>query len=123
MPAKPTLVIGASANPDRYSYRAMHLLRHHGHPVLALGQRAGEVAGQQIETRPEALEPGPVHTVTLYVNPALQAQYEAWLLKLRPERVIFNPGTENPALMQTLAQAGIEPVAACTLVMLHTGQY
>jgi len=37
--------------------------------------------------------------------------------------VIFNPGAENPELSTMLKEAGIEPVEACTLVMLNTGQY
>jgi hypothetical protein len=37
--------------------------------------------------------------------------------------VIFNPGTENPAFEDFLTEKGIEPIEACTLVMLATGQY
>jgi hypothetical protein len=44
-------------------------------------------------------------------------------MRLQPKRVIFNPGTENPALMQQLAADGMEVEEACTLVMLHTGQF
>jgi hypothetical protein len=41
----------------------------------------------------------------------------------KPKRVIFNPGTENSALMQELAAAGVDAFPACTLVMLSTGQF
>jgi hypothetical protein len=45
------------------------------------------------------------------------------ILKLKPRRVIFNPGSENADLAQKLQNAGIEIVEACTLVMLRTGQF
>jgi hypothetical protein len=61
--------------------------------------------------------------VTLYLSPRLQKEYYDYILSLHPRRIIFNPGTENPEL-EDLAQAhGIEPLEACTLVLLSTGQY
>jgi hypothetical protein len=42
---------------------------------------------------------------------------------LMPQRVIFNPGTENPEFIEKLESAGIYPEIACTLVLLATGQY
>lgn len=120
---KPTLVLGASINPERISFQAVHLLRKYGHPVMALGLKQGTVADVTISNQPEAFDPGYVHTVTLYLNPNLQVPYYEQILAWRPERVIFNPGTENLAFAQQLEAAGIEPVFACTLVMLGTRQY
>ena len=45
------------------------------------------------------------------------------ILNLKPRRVIFNPGSENYALVTKLKEAGIEVVQACTLVMLRTEQF
>jgi hypothetical protein len=42
---------------------------------------------------------------------------------MKPGRVIFNPGTENPELMEMLDAAGIPYLEACTLVMLRAGQF
>ncbi|MEL6140948.1 MAG: CoA-binding protein, partial [Bacteroidota bacterium] len=68
---------------------------------------------------PDAL----VDTVTLYVGPRHQPAYYDYLLQLRPRRIIFNPGTENPELLQLAKEAGIETEVACTLVLLSTGSY
>jgi predicted CoA-binding protein len=117
-----TLVIGASENPDRYSYKAIHRLRQHGHSVAAIGVREGQVADVPIaKIMPD--DSLAIDTVTLYIGPALQPKYRDMLLARKPRRVIFNPGTENPALAEELEAAGIEPVEACTLVMLSTSQY
>lgn len=122
-PKKSTLVIGASTKPYRYSYRAIQMLREAGHPVSAYGLRTGEVAGVSIHTQTEALTSQEFDTVTLYVGPKNQGDLLPWLLQLKPRRVIFNPGTENSELAQALRENGIEPVFACTLVMIGTQQY
>lgn len=121
MKIKKTLVLGASENPARYSYMAINSLVRHGHPVVAVGHKEGRVAGVDIVKSPDDFEE--VDTITLYLNPKNQEQYYDYILGLNPERVIFNPGTENPALMRMLRERGVKPEVACTLVMLSTGQY
>ena len=64
-----------------------------------------------------------VDTVTLYVGPQRQVGLFEQIIALRPRRVIFNPGTENPGEYEQLRAAGIEPIEACTLVMLRTNQF
>lgn len=119
--AKKTLVLGASDNPSRYSFLAMNRLKAHDHPVVAVGRKESEVAGITISKSPVAEKD--VDTVTLYLNPTHQKEYYQYILDLKPKRIIFNPGTENPELMKMAREQGIEPVVACTLVMLATGQY
>ena len=118
---KKTLVLGASANPSRYSYLAMNRLKAHRHPIVAVGRRETEVDGISISKSP--VMENDVDTVTLYLNPTHQQEYYDYILNLKPKRIIFNPGTENPELMKLAKEKGIEPVVACTLVMLATGQY
>jgi uncharacterized protein len=116
-----TLVIGASEKPDRYSYKAINALVAHHHEVVAIGLRAGEVAGIQFTSEKKAFDQ--IDTVTLYVGPQNQPEYYPYILGLNPRRVIFNPGTENPEFIAQLKAAGIYPEIACTLVLLATGQY
>jgi len=118
---KKTVVIGASENPERYSNKAIRSLLQHQHPIIAIGNKVGVVEGVAISK--ELITASDVDTVTLYINPTLQAAYTDYILSLKPKRVVFNPGTENPALEQLLKAHQIEPVAACTLVLLATGQY
>ena len=118
---KKTIIIGATPNADQYAYRAAHMLTAKGHPIVNIGIKQGEVAGVKIE------KPGHIYddidTITLYIGPALQAGYEDYILQTKPKRVIFNPGTENYQFEKLLDQHGIEPVEACTLVLLSIGQY
>jgi predicted CoA-binding protein len=118
---KKTLIIGASPNPSRYAYLAANMLKSKGHEIVNVGIKKGEVAGVEIEA------PGnihsDIHTITLYIGPRLQDQYYDYILQTNPKRVVFNPGTENGELESLLRANGIEPVEACTLVLLSTGQY
>ncbi|MEM7372492.1 MAG: CoA-binding protein [Bacteroidota bacterium] len=121
--SKSTLVIGASPYPFRYSHRAIHMLQEAGHPVLALGKQEGEIAGIPIQTKQADVETASIDTVSLYLNPRNQLELDQWLVEMKPKRVIFNPGSENPTLEKHLQNKGIPTLRACTLVLLRTGQY
>lgn len=119
---KPTLVIGASDNPSRYAYKAVVSLVNHGHSVIAFGKRKGTSIGD-VEIRNDWNTTWHVDTVTLYINPKIQEDYYKMIIGLKPKRVIFNPGTENPVFQQMLLEKNIKVELACTLVMLSIGDY
>ena len=122
MPAtKKTLVLGASDNPRRYSYLAVHRLREFGHPVVAIGKKPGKVSDVDIQKGEQPASE--IDTVTLYLNPLHQKLYYNYIVSLKPKRIIFNPGTENDELAVLAEQNNIKTLEACTLVMLSTGQY
>lgn len=118
---KKTLVIGASLNKERYSYKAIHRLVGKDQHIIAIGLRKGQVAGVAIETEKIAFKE--VHTVTLYLNPRRQEEYYDYIVNLKPKRVIFNPGTENFDLVHLLKENNIAYEFSCTLVLLATNQY
>ncbi len=118
---KKTLVLGASDNPERYSNMAISQLRGKGHPVVAIGHRLTRTGDVDIETEKKPI--ADVDTVTLYLNPMHQAAYYDYILSLHPKRIIFNPGAENAELAALARANGIQPLEACTLVLLRTGQY
>ncbi len=121
MDKKKTLVLGASQNPDRYSYLAVQKLAAHQHPVVAIGKKNGVIGTTSIQTEKKPIEG--VDTVTLYLNPGHQKEYYDYILSLHPNRIIFNPGAENDELADLAKQNGIDAQEACTLVLLSTGQY
>ena len=116
-----TLVLGASPNPERYSFLATNLLFEKGHAVYPFGIKKGQIGNITIINEwPKA---GSIDTVTLYVGPNGQEEYYDAIFDLAPRRIIFNPGTENPEFQANAQEKGIETIEACTLVMLTTGQY
>jgi uncharacterized protein len=118
----PTLVVGASTNPDRYSYKAATRLLAYGYTVELLGHEPGFLGDIPIHTSVDEIAT-PLDTVTLYLRPEKQRKLYGQIIQLKPRRVIFNPGAENPEFQAILPHFGIESVEACTLVMLSTNQY
>lgn len=118
---KSTLVIGATPKTDRYANMAVNSLVAHDQPVIAYGRLEGSIGNISIQTtwNPE----WEVDTVTLYLSPKNQSEYYDKIIALAPERVIFNPGTENPEFFDLLRAHNIYVEVACTLVLLSTGQY
>jgi predicted CoA-binding protein len=116
-----TLVLGATTNPKRYSYKAVRLLVRKEIPVIAVGFRKGMIENIEIETgKPDVHD---IHTIALYLGKERQLDYYDYLLQLKPNRIIFNPGTDNPAFMELAKKQGIEVVSGCLLVMLHSGKF
>lgn len=115
------MVLGASPNPVRFSYKAVKSLLRHEMEVIPVGFREGDIEDVQIKTGMPDIED--VHTVSLYIGSSRQDDYLDYILSLNPERVIFNPGTVNPSLMGQLQKEGIEPVSGCMLVMLKEGEF
>ncbi|MGB1231843.1 MAG: CoA-binding protein [Winogradskyella sp.] len=118
---KKTLVIGASLKTERYANKAIHKLKNYGHNVVAIGLKPGEVNGVTIDTK--LMPYKAIDTVTLYLNSTRQKAYYKYIIDLNPKRVIFNPGTENPAFYKLLQENKIKFEVACTLVLLATDEY
>lgn len=116
-----TLIIGASSNPERYSYLAAQKLLAHGYEIELIGKRPDVVFDRRIDTGKKEFQD--IDTVTMYISDKFQSEYYEYILSLNPRRVIFNPGTENPEFEALLIENDIHVEEACTLVLLGTGQY
>ena len=115
-------ILGASNKPERYSYQAVVLLAEKGHTVFPVHPALAEIDGHSTFKRLADISE-PLHTITMYVSPSHSTGMADEIISVHPSRIIFNPGTENPDEYDRLKAAGIEPIEACTLVMLRTGQF
>ena len=118
---KKTLILGASKNPERYSYLAAERLLAHGHEIELIGKRPDVVFGKTIDTEKKSFDN--IDTVTLYLSEKFQPEYYDYIISLKPVRVIFNPGTENTEFEELLKVNNIDVVENCTLIMLRTGLF
>lgn len=116
------VIVGASDNPERYSHRALVTLRRHGHETIPVHPKLAVIEGVPVVPDMSSIQ-GSVDTVTMYVGPQISSGLADKLIRLRPGRVIFNPGAENPDLAAKLREAGIDCEDACTLVLLSTGAF
>jgi predicted CoA-binding protein len=119
--SKSTLVIGASLKENRYSNICVKTLVSGKFPVTAIGLREGSIDEIQVQSGFPELHN--IHTVTLYLGPENQKSWYNYILKLNPERVVFNPGTENQEFEDMLSKSGIEVIEGCTIVMVKGGTF
>lgn len=120
--AEKVVILGASDKPDRFSYKAMMMLKEHGHEPILVHPTLKEIAGHSVHADLSSIN-HPIDTITMYVNPRISVTMKDKIINLKPRRVIFNPGTENPAIAFDLKKTGIDTIHACTLVLLTTGQF
>jgi uncharacterized protein len=115
-------ILGASSKVDRYSFKALEMLQKHGHTVYPVNPAQTNIVGVQCYPDLKSI-PDVIHTVTMYVGPRHSGGYAQQLIELNPDRIIFNPGSENFDLIEELTSEKIECMQACTLVMLSTDQF
>ncbi len=115
-------VLGASPKPARYANQCIRLLKQHDYRITPIHPRFEEIEALPVTHSLDGIN-DPVDTLTLYVGPQLLEPQAEAIVRLKPGRVIFNPGTESRAVQQRLSEAGIEWFEACTLVMIRTGQF
>ena len=90
-------IVGASAKADRFAYKALIALREQGFGVVPVHPQLVEIEGISVVNDVSDVS-GHIDTVTMYVNPVIGETLAAALIALKPRRVIFNPGSECPAL-------------------------
>ena len=115
-------ILGASPKPDRYAYKAFQMLREYGHRPIPINPAFDEILDQKCYPK-LADAPQPIDTVTMYLGEARSNPLIDEIIRVKPRRIIMNPGAENFALAEKAEEAGIEVVEGCTLVMLQTGQF
>ncbi|MEZ4703999.1 MAG: CoA-binding protein [Bdellovibrionota bacterium] len=115
-------ILGASDDPERYSYKACRKLEEHGHKVYLVNPKYDSIEGKKVYPSLESIA-DPIDTLTLYVGPKVSSMHQQSIKALHPKRVIFNPGAENAELEVFLQQENIETLQACTLVLLATDQF
>lgn len=114
-------ILGASTNPVRYANRAQHALRAHGHDVIPVNPALTSVEGVAtvaLEALPEALD-----TVTVYLGRERMLPLIDQLAARRPQRVILNPGADDPDVVAALRERGLTVQLDCTLVLLDAGRF
>lgn len=119
--AETFVVLGASDKEDRYSYKALMLLQEHGFNVIPIHPKLQTISGIPVTESLDKVT-DKINTITMYVGPQISQGLVLDLIRIKPKRIIFNPGSENPEIYQALKDAGINVIEACTLVMLKTGQ-
>lgn len=118
---KKSLILGASSNEERYSYKCLMLLQEMNIDCIGVGNRKGKIGNIDIETIPTYISD--IDTICMYLGAKHQKTYYDYIVSLNPNRILFPPGTENPELEDIAKKEGIYTEKACPLVMLKTNNY
>jgi len=116
------VVLGASPKPSRYAFKAMQMLRQHGHTAIPVNPAYAEVLGERCHPDLRTV-PAPIDTVTIYLGKRRSDPLVEQITSAAPRRIILNPGAENDRLSDAARERGIEVVEGCTLVMLSIGTF
>ncbi len=119
--SSPTVaIIGASANTERHSNRAVVGFAEKGYTVWPIHPSGNEVAGHQCFKTLEDV-PGKAQIISLYVNPKLGLELVPSLVEHQPDYVWLNPGADSDELETALQDAGLKVMRSCNLVALSIG--
>jgi predicted CoA-binding protein len=116
------VVLGASPKSNRYSNKAIRMLKEQGYDVIPVHPKIEVIEGLGVVSELGLIKQK-VDTLTLYVGPERSKTMLDSIVSLHPGRVIFNPGTESQLLESHLDQHKIPYIKGCTLVMLETGTF
>ena len=122
MPDKTVVVLGASNNPERYSYKALKMLTEYGYKTIPVHPQLKDIDGVEVKNSLDDISED-IDTLSLYVGPEKVVALIPDIVRLNPKRVILNPGTESKELKDALEKAAIPYIEACTLILLKTGQF
>lgn len=122
METKNVVVLGASDKIDRYAFKALKMLIENGYSVFPVNPTIESIDGIAVYKSILDIDQK-IHTVTIYMRPQRWSKHLQEIIRLKPVRVICNPGTESSELEKELKDNGIECMEACTLVLLRTNRF
>lgn len=115
-------VLGASANPERYSYKVVKMLAEHDYGVFPVHPSEKPIDGIKCYADLGSVS-DPIDTITVYLSEKNSTPLIEDIIRVHPRRVILNPGAYNDELERRCLGAGIKVQEACTLVLIQTGQF
>ena len=116
------VVLGASDKEDKFSNKALKLLKSRNYRIIPVNPQLDFIEGIPVVKKLSDIKED-VHTLTVYVGPGRSEAMIDDIIRLKPERVILNPGTESEKLKNALDNASVRYLEACTIILTNTGQF
>eukprot|EP00768_Dysnectes_brevis_P002539 gnl/Dysnectes_brevis/189_a218_12027.p1 GENE.gnl/Dysnectes_brevis/189_a218_12027~~gnl/Dysnectes_brevis/189_a218_12027.p1 ORF type:complete len:125 (+),score=30.88 gnl/Dysnectes_brevis/189_a218_12027:90-464(+) len=123
--SKTIVILGASSKASRHSNIAIKTLLDLESPfskIIPVNPNETTIHGLPVMKSLADISEK-VNTISLYLNPSRSTPLIPTILRMHPEQVVVNPGTENPALEEALAGTGIEITTGCTIIMTQAGTW
>ena len=116
------VILGASNKADRTSYTLLKRLQTKAEfSLIPINPALKDIDGLPVLSKLEEAPKKP-DILSIYLNAQRSQELESAILDLQPQKVIFNPGAENPELMAKLKAQGAQVEEACSLILLSLNQ-
>jgi predicted CoA-binding protein len=114
---KTVAIIGASANREKYSNKALRAYLSKGWTVYPVNPNLTEIEGipcyKSIEDVPE-----PIDRISVYVPPHIGKSLLPSIAQKKHSELYINPGAEDEELMQKAKELGLNPIYACSIIAI-----
>ena len=114
---KTVAIIGASADRNKYSNKAIRAYIAKGWTVYPVNPNIKEIEGipcyKSIEDVPE-----PIDRISVYVPPQIGKTLLPSIARKKHNELYINPGAEDEELMQKATQLGLNPIYACSIIAI-----
>lgn len=117
MNKKTVAVLGASAEPGKFSNKSVRAHLAMGWEVYPVNPKGGEIAGLKVYASLEEI-PAKLDRVTMYLPPAVGIKTLPSVAKVKPSEFFVNPGAESDELVEQARKLGLDPILACSIVDL-----
>lgn len=112
------MVIGASANPEKFGHKAVVAYMRQGNEVFPVNPHAEQIAGLHVYRDVRSV-PGPIDRATVYLPPDLGLEMLDDLAERDDVSELWlNPGAESEEVIARARELGFEPIVACSIVAI-----
>lgn len=108
-------VVGASADRNKYSNKAIRAYIRQGWEVFPVNPKGGVIEGLKVYPSVTSI-PVPVDRVTLYLPPEIGVQILTEIAEVNPAEFFVNPGAESEELMTMATALGLNAIYACAIL-------
>ena len=110
-------VLGASADPAKFSHQAVRAYVRNGFQVFPINPRESTVAGLPCFRDLGSLPVRP-QRISVYLPPAKVLELLPEIAARGCDELWLNPGTESPEVLQAASSLGLKVIQACSLMAM-----
>lgn len=117
--SKSVAIIGASANPTKWGYKAVMAYLDSGWEVFAVNPYEQEVAGLKTYSTVRDIPVSRLDRVLVYLPPRRGMAVLEDIASKEVGELFINPGAESDELVEKARSLGLEPILACSILAVR----